>query len=273
MIAEIMKRQSVLKTNILKNNIDIHPVVGEMLLVIEEVLKSLNINFYVVGAVARDLQFSRRPGMASLRKTNDVDLAVMIGTEEHFYQVKRSLLSTGYFEEHQSEPIKLFFKEAIEVDLLPFGGIQNEAHEIILHEPKLFVMDMPGFKEALKYTDEIIVDEKLKLSVCSLEGLVILKLFAFNDKPGRTKDITDIEHIINAYFELCTDDIYENSFDVMEFYDTTNPKYLFLVAAHVIGRKMKTILSGDASLVARIKSILKKRPTEEWNAMLNGLIE
>jgi predicted nucleotidyltransferase len=109
------------------------------------------------------------------------------------------LLDTGYFKGHNSEPIKLFYKEAIELDLLPFGGIQNEAYETTLHKPKLFVMDIPGFKEALMYTDEIVIDDKLKLNVCSLEGLVILKLFAFADRPDRIKDIVDIniEHIIN----------------------------------------------------------------------------
>lgn len=273
MTVEIMKLQSVLKINTLKNNIDIDPLIGEMLLVIEKVLKSLEINFYVVGAIARDLQLAKGPRSASLRKTNDVDLAIMIGTEEEFYIIKAALLDTGYFKGHSSEPIKLFYKEAIELDLLPFGGIQNEAYETTLHKPKLFVMDMPGFKEALLYTDEIVIDEKLKLNVCSLEGLVILKLFAFANRPERIKDIVDIEHIINAYFDLSSDDIYENYMNVMETYYTEDPNYLSLISAHVIGLKIKKILSSDSSLNARMMEVLVKRPTTSWAAMLKGLTE
>jgi predicted nucleotidyltransferase len=257
----------------LKNNVDIDPVVGEMLLVIEKVFKSLDINFYVVGAIARDLQLAKRPQSVSLRKTNDVDLAIMVGTEEDFYIIKETLLNTGYFKGHSSEPIKLFYKEAIELDLLPFGGIQNTEYETTLHKPKLFVMDMPGFKEALQHTDEIIIDEKLKLKVCSLEGLVILKLFAFANKPDRTKDIIDIDHIISAYFELCSDDIYDSYMDVMEMYDTVNPHYLSLISAHVIGRKIKVILSSDTWLINRLADALAKRPTPDWAALLRGLAE
>jgi predicted nucleotidyltransferase len=84
MTVEIMKLQSVLKINTLKNNIDIDPVIGEMLLVIEKVLKSLEINFYVVGAIARDLQLAKGLRSAGLRKRNDVDLAIMMALRKNF---------------------------------------------------------------------------------------------------------------------------------------------------------------------------------------------
>lgn len=92
--------------------------------------------FYIVGAVARHIQFSSRTGSGELRKTNDVDLALMIANEEQFYEIKAALLKTGDFSAHETEPIKLFYKEAIEIDLLPFGGIENERHEIKLHRPR-----------------------------------------------------------------------------------------------------------------------------------------
>jgi predicted nucleotidyltransferase len=156
---------------------------------------------------------------------------------------------------------------------LPFGAIENEAHEITLHKPKLFVMDMPGFQEVLRHKHIVEVEDDFKLHVCSLEGLVLLKLFAYNDKPGRTKDISDIDHILKAYFDLCSDEIYENSMDVMNIYDTENPKYLSLIAGRIIGRKMKIILSGNQTLIDRINLTLEKRPTEEWNAIGEGFAE
>jgi predicted nucleotidyltransferase len=244
-----------------------------MLSLAQKIFEEFNIDFYLVGAVARDVQFSEQPGLASLRKTNDVDVALMINDEGHFYEIKNALLATGHFTEHKTEPIKLFYKHAIEFDLLPFGEIENEAHEITLHKPRLFVMDMPGFREALSYKNVIEIDDDFKLHICSLEGLVLLKLFAYGDKPERTKDISDIGHILTAYFDLCSDEIYENNVDVMDLYDTANPKYLSLIASRIIGRKIKMILSGDQALIRRIKLILAKRPTEEWNAIGEGLEE
>jgi len=257
----------------LANNIKIEPAIGEVLSIAQKVFEKFNIDFYLVGAVARDVQFSERPELASLRKTNDVDIAIMINDEEHFYEIKNALLATGHFTAHKTEAIKLFYKHSIEVDLLPFGEIENEAREIKLHKPRLFVMDMPGFYEALPYKKIIEVEEDFKLHVCSLEGLVLLKLFAYSDKPDRTKDISDIEHILKVYFDLCSDEIYEKNIDVMDLYETSNRKYLSLIAARIIGRKMKTILSGDKMLIERIKNILGKRPTEEWNAIGEGFTE
>ena len=251
----------------------LEPDIAKMLSIAQKVFESFNIDFYLVGAVARDIQFSANPELASLRKTNDVDMAIMINDEEQFYEIKKALLATGYFTEHETEPIKLFYKHAIEFDLLPFGGIENDDYEIRIHKPRLFIMDMPGFREASFYKEVVIVSDDFKLNVCSLEALVLLKLFAYNDKPDRSKDILDINHIIKAYFDLFSDEIYENDLEIMDLYDTANTKYLSLVAARIIGRKMKLILSDNETLIERMELILKKRPTEEWNALTEGFLE
>ncbi|MEO6868670.1 MAG: hypothetical protein ABI168_03440 [Ginsengibacter sp.] len=179
----------------MKDKIKIEPIIGEMLSVAQKVFERFNIDFYLVGAVARDIQFSENPKFASLRKTNDVDITIMISDEEQFYEIKNVLLDTGYFTGHETEPIKLFYKQAIEVNILPFGGIENADYEIRIHKPKLFVMDMPRFQEVLKYKNVIEIEDRCKLHICSLEGLVVLKLFAYKHRSDRTKDLSDIDHI------------------------------------------------------------------------------
>lgn len=57
-------------------------------------------------------------------------------------------------------------------------------------------MDMSGFKEVHSFTEALTVAEGISLNVCSLEGLVILKLIANYNNSDRTKDIIDIEHIL-----------------------------------------------------------------------------
>lgn len=61
--------------------------------------------------------------------------------------------------------------------------------------------------------------------------------------------------------------------EMINLCDTTNPLYLSLIGARIIGRKMKIILSGKDMLINRVSTTLRKRPTEEWNAMLEGFLE
>lgn len=44
----------------------------------EPVFAALEIDYYVVGAVARDIHLSADLNSAALRKTNDVDLAILV---------------------------------------------------------------------------------------------------------------------------------------------------------------------------------------------------
>lgn len=248
----------------------IHPAIAEMLQDMEAVLEKFGIDYYVVGAVARDIHLSADANSAALRKTNDVDLAILINDEGQFRELKQALAATGYFTLHPKENIKLFYKEAIEVDLLPFGGIEESDRNVRLNDPR-FVINMPGFKEIYPYVDEIIVSDELSIKVCTMEGIILLKLISNNDRPERTKDIADIEHIIQVYFDLYAGDIYDEYFDTMDLYETSESDYLQLVCARVIGRKIKVLLSDSEQLLQRVSRILENRPTTWWKAMSDGL--
>lgn len=242
-----------------------------MLKEMEALFSAFEIDFYLVGALARDIQLSSNPALASIRKTEDVDLAIMIANEKQFYKLKSALIATGNFKAHDRETIKLFYKEAIEIDLLPFGGIESESREIRLTEPKISVLNMPGFKEIYPSVNDIEITSELKVKVCDLEGIILLKLIANDDRPERTKDISDIEHIITVYFDLRGEQIYDDHFDLMQIYSIDNREYLQLVAARVIGRKINNFLLESQLLKERLQLILSKRPTNLWKAMLEGL--
>ena len=126
----------------------LNPEIAKMLKEMESIFKHHNVDFYIVGAIARDIQLSSIPRLRAIRGTRDVDLAIYLSNEEQFYQVKESLLATGLFKEHKTEPIKLYYNNSIEVDLLPFGAIENEQRETHINKPRVFVIDMPGFQEA-----------------------------------------------------------------------------------------------------------------------------
>jgi predicted nucleotidyltransferase len=224
----------------------------------------------VVGAVARDIQLSADQNAVAIRKTNDVDLAILVNNEGQFRELKQALVATGHFTQHPTENIKLYYQEAIELDLLPFGDIEEADRNVRLTDPRI-VLNMPGFKEIFPNVKNILVSDDLAIKVCTMEGIILLKLISNNDRPERTKDISDIEHIVQVYFDLYHGDIYEEYFDTMDLYETNQQDYLPLVCARVIGRKIKILLAGSEVLSERVKGILAKRPTTWWNAMLAGM--
>ena len=256
----------------MKQPIDIlNPLVAEMLKAMETVFRAFEVDYYLVGAIARDIRLSAQEGFAAKRKTNDVDIAILLDNEKQFYAIKEALVATNLFEESSYKAIKLMYKGAIEVDLLPFGDIENEERQLLLSRHTLLVMDMNGFKEVYPFTETLTVAEGLSLNVCSLEGLVVLKLIANHDNPDRTKDITDIEHFIEVYFDLNTDEIYNDYMEVMELYDTDQNNFLALVSARIIGRKMKLILASAEATHQHLQTILANRPVALWQAMLAGI--
>jgi predicted nucleotidyltransferase len=134
-------------------------------------------------------------------------------------------------------------------------------------------MDVPGFREVLPAVEQVTV-EGHTIRVCSLEGIVLLKIIANADNPSRTKDITDIEHIVNVYFELNDDRIYEEFNDVLELYDVGDMDYLGLVSARVIGRIMGQLLTGSPALRQRVLDILQSKFSGRcWQEISEGVTE
>src|SRR5262249_45340607 len=152
-----------------------------------------------------------------------------------------ALVATGIFTAHETLAIKLFYKQAIEVDLLPFGQIEGLDCEVRVSKPQPFALDVPGFKEVMASATTLTIDG-VEIKVCSLKGIILLKLFANAADPSRTKDISDIEHILRAYFDLAMESIFTDFTDVPDLYVTADPDYLTLVSARVVGRIMCSIL-------------------------------
>lgn len=253
------------------NNPLLQSPIMAMLKDLEAELNRFGVDFYLVGAVARDYHLSAKPDLSSSRITDDVDIAVMLNDAGQFNKIKAAILDTGNFVADETEPIKLFYKGQLEIDLLPFGAIQAEDGHVFLQPPNLFTLDLPGFAEVYPFVESVAVDGDFSVKVCPVEGIVILKLIASYQDPSRTKDILDIGHMTSVYFELADQDIYEDHFDVMDSYDTAEAGYLTLVSARVIGRKMQEILRSAPLLQATITTQLKKR-NEPWaEPMLMGL--
>lgn len=253
--------------------ITLAPNILSILHEMEEVFKQFSIDYYIVGALARDIYIETKKRDKAIRKTNDVDIAVYLNNEEKYNELMEALVATGSFKRDEKEIIKLYHKSGLEVDLIPFGEIENKQREVKLTTPKAFTLQMPGFLETFPFTESV-VSGKLTLKTCPVEGLVMLKLISWDDRPQRTHDLTDIENIIEAYFDWNADEIYEQHNDIFDQYDhVATVLWEKLIAAHIIGRKMRLLGAGSPYLLKRVRGILAKRGNPEWKALLNGLNE
>lgn len=77
----------------------LHASVAEMLKTMGTVFREFSIDYFLVGAVARDIRLATGKEFKALRKTKNVDITILLDSEEQFDDIKDALLATGHFEE------------------------------------------------------------------------------------------------------------------------------------------------------------------------------
>lgn len=231
------------------------PQLSEMLSALERGLNKFGIDFYLVGAVARDLWMSAINDIPPSRITGDIDFAVFINDKGTYDRLQEYLINTEGFHPYRNNAFVLVWKGFIQVDLLPFGEIQDKNDSVTVEGSGLTSLNMPGFKEI--YDDglpEVELEEIHKFKFCTLPGIVILKLIAWQDRPEiRRDDIKDVSNILKHFFNMYDEEIYENHNDLFGDDDLD----LNLIASRVMGREMHKIAKRNEALYNRIKDLLE----------------
>ena len=145
-----------------------------------------------------------------------------------------------------------FDKEGYQIDILPFGAVEIEGKKFV--DSKGFASTaISGFTEVYKEaTEDVKFEGRYLFKVSTMAGIVILKLLAWDDRPEmRTKDIYDIGIILNYYFDLESEMIYEKHSDLFE-----EERSLIGVSTRVLGREMQAVLNQNTVLKERVLSIL-----------------
>lgn len=232
-----------------------NPQLSEMLTALERGLKKFDIDFYLVGAVARDLWMSAIHDIPASRITGDIDFAIFINDKGTYENLKKYLIDIEGFSPYKGNAFVLVWKSFIQVDLLPFGEIEDKNDSVKVEGSGLTSINMPGFKEV--YDDglpEVELEEIHKFKFCTLPGIVILKLLAWQDRPEiRGDDIKDVSNVLKHFFNMYVEEIYENHNDL--FGDDNLD--LHLIAARVMGREMNKISKRSDVLYNRIKNLLE----------------
>lgn len=187
----------------------------------------------------------------------------MLPEMKAYEEMKIILIENGFIK--VNEPYRLFHEISNTViDFLPFGEIEEEGTISFLErEIELSVI---GMKEVHQHT----VTAELggfSIKVSPLEGIVILKLVSFHERPDRQKDLDDISEIIRNYFDINSERFYSDHLDIVD--DIESENFVLLAGARLMGRDMKKILLLSEKLSKQIATTLQNELDEKIGTMTN----
>jgi predicted nucleotidyltransferase len=221
---------------------------------LEEAFASTQTDYYLIGALARDIWYAR--GKKTYRGTKDVDFAVLVGSQQDYEAIKEYLKTHKNFTDTKGNSFVMLTPNGMQVDILPFGSIELDGR-VGIDGTGLTSIRVTGFQEVYQTgTEPVTTETGNRLNIATLPSIVLLKLIAFDDRPEqRSKDARDIANILQHYFELQSDFIYDHHSDL---FVTAPDLSLELIAAQVIGREIKRMAATNEPLYQRLQHILKE---------------
>jgi len=215
------------------------PMLVEILQSVAAGAGNLGIPFFVVGATARDLILRHGFGIEPGRATKDVDLGFRVASWNQYQQLRETLIETKLFEAVGTKQ-RLRFRNITLVDVLPFGPITDSENKIRWQADEGREFDLTGFDEAFDHAIPVTVakDPITEVRVASAAGLVLLKIFSWNDRRPANKDAIDLGILIRSYLQTGNEErLWGEHDDLLERED-----FDYRVAgAHILGRDLAQI--------------------------------
>lgn len=258
------------------DKIRLDPDFGTVLEALERGFRKFQIDYYLVGAVSRNVWLSGIHGISPRRTTGDVDFAVFIHDKGIYQQLKEYLISKEGFRAYRGNAFVLIWKDNTEIDLLPFGAIEDENRKVTIEGPGYTSVQVDGFKEVYEQQlPEIELDSTHRFKCCTLPGIVLLKLIAWDDRPeARRDDIKDIAEILDHFFDMNNEMIwteYSDLFAATPDFDDGR-EGLLLIASYVLGKEIKKITGDQTPLYARLKDIISKNAIDPFSSKMAQLM-
>ena len=180
-----------------------NPFLVETLHALAECYAALNMELYVVGAVARDLALHLLQINDPYRGTLDLDVAVLMADWNQYNQLTETLLRHQFVK--AAEKQRFYYLGTTGnfryiVDIVPFGSIARQK-KIAWPPDGNPVMSVRCFDDVMAHADHVLVDNSFSFHLASLSGQFLIKLDAWSDRNALTKkDASDMVHILrNVY--------------------------------------------------------------------------
>jgi predicted nucleotidyltransferase len=183
------------------------PSLVNVLRAVDEVASSLEIPFFVIGAMARDIVLEHCHSIRPSRGTLDLDVGVQVAGWDEFQRLSAALVAGGNFS--ATREVHAFRAGSFRLDLVPFGKIGGEKSTISWPPADEVRMDIMGFHEAYENSIAVRLSERpvLDVKVPTIPGLALLKIISWHDSyPERPKDAEDLLILMDHYAEAGNED-------------------------------------------------------------------
>lgn len=183
----------------------------------------LGLDAFLVGATARIILLEHVFGLHTGRATRDIDFAFAVESWDQFQSIKQRLISASRFEEMGRVAQRLIYKPTdlnhkFVIDIIPFGGLEGEKHTIAWPPDMSVLMSVAGYSDAHASAVQVEVEPGLVISVASIPGIAVLKLFAWVDRGQEDpKDAIDLVTLLRQYNEAGNQErVYEDAISALE---------------------------------------------------------
>ncbi|ANO49981.1 hypothetical protein BA177_00980 [Woeseia oceani] len=170
-----------------------------------ELAADSNIEFLVVGAMARDMILDWGFGINAGRATRDIDFGIRVADWEELERLVH-LLKRRNWHCPEDQQHRFFHESGVPIDLIPFGAIESDDGEICWPPHFNEVLSVIGFTDAYADSWKLLVSRApvLEIHVASPAGQALLKLAAWRDRGliRGDRDAYDLRLLMERYLDL-----------------------------------------------------------------------
>jgi predicted nucleotidyltransferase len=172
---------------------------------VHEAAQIRHVDFFIAGALARDIWLDYICSIRAARLTRDVDIGVHVSSWSEFENLREELIASAGFapDAHRVHRLRLP-PDDVPLDIVPFGGVENRERRFAWPPDGATVMNVMGFAEAFRTAVFMELAPQFHARVTSLAGLAALKLLAWSERGRETdRDAVDFWLILRNYGDPC----------------------------------------------------------------------
>ncbi|GAB3627359.1 hypothetical protein PTE30175_02047 [Pandoraea terrae] len=166
----------------------------------------MHLDYFVVGATARDMLMHYLHGFPIRRASPDIDFAIALSDWQMFDRVRAALLAYPSIAQDARIPHRLIYtpedSAAFPLDLVPFGDVADQHANVVWPPDMAVVMSVVGYEDALAGAVLVEIADDLDVPVASIPGLVVTKFIAWRGRGMENeKDAVDLRYLIEHYHD------------------------------------------------------------------------
>ena len=256
--------------NISSENLN-NPLLKDLLKELNTFFGGMGVDFYVIGATARDIILSNLHDLTPDRKTDDLDIAIAISDWSQFQAIEKVLPEKEGFKKSKEQKQRFVYKGIYVVDIVPFGEVAKDDGNIYWPPDETIAMSVWGFPEMANSTISIEIDGEFSIKIASLPGLFILKLVAWKDRYlFASKDAYDMALLLTNYLDINTERAVEDHYDLYEA-DDFDP---VIAGAQLMARDVKILVRNNDKTLTYLREIISiEIKLAEESKLINQLVE